>query len=135
MSHYKKNIRAASFAIVVSSLVGGLPVEVSAQEADAQAGKIVFNNSCRTCHTLKPGDARLGPDLAGIIGRKAGAGEGYSYSSAMKNAGITWDEANLDRFIADPNAVIPNNNMKPYTGMSSESDRKNLIAYLKAGDQ
>lgn len=104
-----------------------------AQQGDAGAGKLVFNNSCRTCHTLDPGDARLGPDLAGIVGRKAGSAEGYAYSSAMKNAGLTWDEATLERFITDPQAVVPNNNMKPYAGMSSQKDRANLIAFLKSG--
>ncbi|MDF2996333.1 MAG: Cytochrome c class [Xanthobacteraceae bacterium] len=117
---------AAAFILLATTSAG-------AQSGDANAGKIAFNNACRTCHTLKPGDARLGPDLASIIGRKAGTGQGYNYSSAMKDAGVTWDEATLDRFIADPQAVVPNNNMKPFNGISSQQDRANLIAFLKSG--
>lgn len=133
MADRGKIIRTRASLILAFSALAFPAAQVSANEGDAQAGKLVFNNACRTCHTLTPGDARLGPDLAGIVGRKAGTGQGYSYSSAMKNADLTWDEANLDRFIADPNAVVPNNNMKPYTGMSSEKDRSDLIAYLKSG--
>jgi cytochrome c len=108
--------------------------ELAAQAGDPDAGKLIFNNACRTCHTLTSGDARLGPDLDGIIGREAGSGHGYAYSSAMKGAGLHWDEATLDRFIADPQAVVPNNNMKPFAGISSQQDRANLIAFLKSGN-
>jgi cytochrome c len=97
-------------------------------------GQAPFNNQCRTCHTVKEGDNRLGPSLHSILGAKAGANSGYaSYSQAMKTAGVTWDEATLDRFIADPEAVIPNNNMKPFKGIPDAAVRKAIVAYLKAG--
>jgi cytochrome c len=95
-------------------------------------GQLVFNNACRTCHTLKQGDNRLGPNLSGIIGRKAGSLPDYNnYSSSMKNAGVTWDKATLDRFIADPDAVVPGHNMKPYGGLANADERAKIIAFLE----
>ena len=99
--------------------------------ADQQDGQLLFNNACRTCHTMRADDNRLGPNLHGIVGRKAGSLAGYGYSSSMAGAGLVWDKATLDRFIADPDAVVPNNNMKPYGGITSAEDRGKLIAYLE----
>jgi cytochrome c len=73
----------------------------------AADSELTFNNVCRTCHTLKEGDNRLGPNLHNIIGRKAGSVPDYGYSSAMKDADLTWDKATLDRFIANPDQVVP----------------------------
>lgn len=96
------------------------------------AGKAAFNNNCRTCHSLKPGDNRLGPSLGGIVGAKAGSRPDYpNYSGAMKGAGITWDEQTLDRFITNPEEVVPNNNMKPFKGVPDPAVRKNIIEALK----
>ena len=65
------------------------------QDGDIATGQLVFNNACRTCHTTKEGDNRLGPHLYKIIGRKAGSLSNYGYSSAMKSADFIWDEAKL----------------------------------------
>ena len=96
-------------------------------------GELAFNNTCRTCHTVKEGDNRLGPSLAGLIGRKAGSLPGYPFSDAMKKSSVVWDEATLDRFIEHPDAVVPGNNMKPFAGLPTADDRAAIIAYLKAG--
>jgi cytochrome c len=102
-------------------------------DADVSAGKAAFNNNCRTCHSPKPGDNRLGPALGGIVGAKAGTRPGYgNYSQAMKSSGVTWDEQTLDRFIANPEEVVPNNNMKPFKGVADANVRKSIIAALKA---
>ncbi len=94
-------------------------------------GQVAFNNHCRTCHSVKEGDNRLGPSLHGIIGRKAGTVPGYAaYSGSMKGAGITWDEATLEKFIADPEAVVRNNNMKPYKGIPDAKVRQQIVDYL-----
>jgi cytochrome c len=99
----------------------------------ANAGPEAFNNNCRTCHSVKEGDNRLGPSLNKILGRKAGTAPGYSnYSQGLKSSDITWDEMTLDKFIANPDAVIPNNNMKPFTGVSDEAVRAKIIAFLKS---
>ena len=115
--------------VVTCSLVIALFVAVP---TTAQEG-VEFNNHCRTCHSLKPNDNRMGPTLHNIFGAKAGAGQGYAnYSEGLKTSGVTWDEATLDKFIANPNAVVPNNNMKPYSGIADESVRKRIVEFLKS---
>ena len=103
------------------------------QGADAAAGQQAFNNACRTCHTVKEGDNRQGPNLHRIIGRKAGSLPGYGYSSAMKEAGFAWDADKLERFMANPDAVVSGNTMKPYSGLASADDRAKIIAFLQSG--
>jgi cytochrome c len=93
-----------------------------------------FNNSCRTCHTVKEGDNRLGPNLHKIIGRKAGSLPDYAYSSAMKDAGFTWDQDKLTQFITNPDQIVSGNRMKPYTGLSAEEAGK-VVAYLQAAGE
>jgi cytochrome c len=104
----------------------------TAGKSVAADSQLTFNNVCRTCHTLKEGDNRLGPNLHNIIGRKAGSVPEYAYSSAMKDADLTWDRATLDRFIANPDQVVPGNKMKPYGGLTSAEERSKIIAFLEA---
>ncbi len=101
-----------------------------AEQSADDSGQLLFNNACRTCHSLKEGDNRLGPNLFKIVGRKAGALPKYSYSGAMKDADMVWDKATLDRFIANPDQVIPGHNMKPYGGLASSEERTKIIAFL-----
>jgi cytochrome c len=107
------------------------PEESTSQNAEVTAGQQVFNNICRTCHSTKEGDNRLGPHVRGIIGRQAGSLPNYSYSSAMKGANFVWDEEKLERFIAHPDETVPGNNMKPYSGLASAESREKLIVFLK----
>jgi cytochrome c len=100
------------------------------QGTEGVSGQQAFNNACRTCHIMREGDNRLGPNLHKIVGRKAGSLPDYGFSSAMKEAGFVWDEEKLDRFIANPDEVVPGNSMKPYGGLSSSEDRKKIIAFL-----
>jgi cytochrome c len=117
--------------LVASALAGPLASAADAPQT-ASADKAAFNNNCRTCHSPKEGDNRLGPSLGEIIGAKAGTRPGYpNYSQALKSSGITWDEQTLDRFIANPDEVIPNNNMKPFKGVPDANVRKKIIASLK----
>jgi cytochrome c len=104
---------------------------VAARADTNEDNQMAFNNACRTCHAIKPDDHRLGPSLHGVIGRKAGSAEGFQFSSAMKAAGITWDEKNLDQFIANPDQVVHGNGMKPFTGISDAKQRGEIVAYLK----
>src|SRR5262249_12081656 len=100
--------------------------------ADTESGQLTFNNGCRTCHTTKEGDNRLGPNLHNIIGRIAGSLQNYGYSSAMKGADFVWDKEKLDRFIATPDEVVPGNNMKPYGGLTSARERAKGIVFLES---
>jgi cytochrome c len=105
------------------------PAPALAQGSDP--GQIAFNNACRTCHSVRQGDNRLGPSLHGVIGRKAGSLPNYNSSESLKKADIVWDKNNLDRFIANPDQVVPGNNMKPYGGITSTEERAKIVEYLE----
>jgi cytochrome c len=103
----------------------------AAPGAKAQdAGEAVFKRYCAVCHSVEAGKNKIGPSLAGIIGRKAGSVPGYSYTDANKNSGVTWDDNNLDTYLTDPKKFIPGTKML-FAGVKSDDDRKALIAYLK----
>jgi cytochrome c len=102
-------------------------------DGDAEAGKKVFNK-CKICHTLEAGVNKVGPSLAGIVGRPAGAVEGFKYSEAMTGSGLTWDAATIDQYLADPKGFVPGNKMA-FVGLKKEEDRANVIAYLQSGGQ
>jgi nitrite reductase (NO-forming) len=97
---------------------------------DAAAGRQVFRK-CQACHSMEPGKNMLGPSLAGLLGRKAGSESGYNYSSAMKQANITWDAKTLDAYLADPQKSVPGNKM-PFPGLKTDHDRADIIAFLAA---
>lgn len=123
------NIVVAWFAALLGALGCAL---AQGTPPDMGDGQVAFNNACRTCHTMREGDNRLGPNLYKIVGRKSGSVPGYGYSSAMKNADIVWDKANLERFIANPDEVVRGNAMKPYGGVASPDARAKILAYLEA---
>ncbi|HEX6111659.1 MAG TPA: c-type cytochrome [Geminicoccaceae bacterium] len=100
-------------------------------DVDPEEAKLAFNNHCRQCHVTREGDNRLGPSLYGVFEREAGSAPGYAYSSAMKNADLVWDAGNLDRYIEKPDAVVPGNKMKPYSGISDPEERAKIIAHLE----
>lgn len=116
--------------ILAAALLAGA---TSAQAQDAAAGEKVFAG-CRACHqvgeTAKNG---VGPVLNGLFGRKAGTVEGYNYSPANKNSGLTWDEATFRTYIANPRAAMPGTKMV-YAGLKDEQRVSDLIAYLKQFD-
>ena len=105
----------------------------AAQPGDAENGKDVFK-VCRPCHQVGPGARNgIGPTLNGIVGSKAGTIAGFTYSEANKEAGtkgLVWTEDNLFMYLENPAAFMPGNKMT-YAGMKDETDRRDLIAYLK----
>ena len=109
---------------------------VAESAAAAESGQVAFNNRCRTCHSVREGDNRLGPSLHNIFGAKAGSSEGFAaYSQALRNSGIVWNEDTLTKFVTNPDALIPGNNMKPYPGITDETERKQIVEYLKSSRQ
>lgn len=120
-------------AAAISWLAAVSTFFVAAPVFAADDAQVAFNNHCRTCHSIKEGDNRLGPSLHNIYGSKAAASAGYaSYSQGLASSEITWDEATLDKFIANPEQVVSNNNMKPYKGIDDQAVRKRIIAFLKS---
>lgn len=110
--------------------VSALAVSTSAMAQDAAAGEKVFIK-CKACHQVGEGAKNLvGPELNGVVGRKAGSVEGYSYSEANKSSGITWDEATLKEYLKNPKAKVPGTKMA-FAGLQSETEIDNVIAYLK----
>lgn len=99
-------------------------------KGDPVLGKKVFMR-CIACHAVTPSAAaKMGPNLAGVVGRKAGAAPGFKYSAAMKKANLKWDDATLDKWLAKPSAVVPGTSMA-FAGVPSADDRAAVIAYLK----
>jgi cytochrome c len=120
-------IRRLAAGAAVFALLCALQAQASDDDLE-----ITFNDHCRECHSFLKDDNRLGPSLYGVIGRKAGSLEGFAYSESLKDSGVTWDEPTLDKWIANPGAVIPGNQMSPpYGGVADAAIRKRIIAYLK----
>ena len=124
-------LRAISSAAVLL-LAGALAAHA---DGDAALGKKVFNR-CIACHEAATDRDKVGPHLLGVVGRKAGSAESFAghYSQAMKNAGaggLVWDEANLTEYLKAPRQKVPGNRMA-FTGLTSDDDIANVIAYLKA---
>ncbi|MBR0645327.1 c-type cytochrome [Plastoroseomonas hellenica] len=105
-----------------------LPAAAGAQEAGE--GERLFRQRCASCHATQAGQNRGGPSLAGIAGRRAGSGEGARYSSALRESGLTWDDASLDRFLANPRQTVPGTTMA--VNVPNESQRQSLIAFLRS---
>jgi len=97
-------------------------------KGDATAGEKVFVQ-CKTCHVTDPGQNRIGPSLAGIVGRAAGTVAGYSYSPANKNSGITWSQEKLFQYLENPQRVVPGTKMA-FAGIQDPQKRADLIAWL-----
>ena len=116
-----------SAALVAASLCPALA-------QDAASGEKVFAQ-CRACHQVgESAKNAVGPVLNGLFGRPAGTVEGYAYSPANKNSGITWDEATFRDYIKDPKAKIPGTKMI-YAGLKDEQRINDLVAYLKQFDK
>jgi cytochrome c2 len=102
----------------------------SATQASASTPPAAFAQ-CAMCHSVKPGETRIGPSLAGVFGTKAGEIPGYPFSPAMKKSGLTWDEPTLDRFLTAPMKVVPGTRMA-FAGIPDAAKRQAVIAYLKS---
>lgn len=108
------------------ALAAMLLAPVAATAADAPAAF----NQCKACHKVEAGKHGVGPSLFGVFGAKAGHAEGYKYSDAHLKSGLTWDEANLTKYLADPKATVPGNKMA-FAGLKKPEDVKAVIDYLK----
>lgn len=119
-----KRVTMAAAILAAAAALGA-----QAGTAAAADGADVFNNNCAVCHSTDPGTNKLGPSLAGVVGRKSASLSDYSYSPAMTKANLTWDKATLDKYLTDPQAMVPGTKML-FPGIKDAGDRKALIDYL-----
>ena len=118
--------RLAAYFIFAGALFA-VPGIAAAQ--DLAAGEAFFHK-CQACHAVGPGAKNnLGPELNGLVGRKAGTAAGYQYSPALKNAGFAWDQTSFAAFMADPRGKIPGNKMA-FAGIKDQAEIASLWAYL-----
>lgn len=109
-------------------VAAALAIAGPTRAADLKHGKAVFVQ-CAACHSFDPASNGLGPNLIGIVGRKAASVESYVYSPPMRRSSITWTKPKLDAFLADPQGVVRGTKM-PFAGLAASNDRADLIAYL-----
>ena len=114
----------------VTLMAGAVALATAAQASgDAKAGAQVFKR-CAICHSnTKGAPNKIGPNLWGVVGSKAGTVPGYNFSAAMKKSGITWTDEKLEDYIMHPHQVVPGNKM-PFAGLSSHKQADDLVAYL-----
>ena len=118
-----------SHAIAAAAVLAAL-IALPAGAQDAAAGEKVFA-PCKICHQIgEKARNSVGPELNGVIGRKAGSVPGYAYSPANRDSGLTWDEATFTTYIQDPQAKIPGTKMV-FPGIKDPQQIKDLIAYLQ----
>lgn len=121
------------FATIVAIVLTALPMVASAdpQAARIESGRRLFQR-CASCHTVGPGAVNgFGPQLNGIVGRKAGSAVGYAYSPALRASRIVWDERTLAAFIRDSDKVVPGNKMRFFSFMS-EKQALEIVAFMAA---
>ena len=118
-------------SILTAVLIAAVSVPAMAQ--DAQKGKTVFN-VCLACHTIGPGaQNKIGPELNGLDGRKAGTVSNFEYSDANKSSGIVWNEETFEDYIKNPAAKVPGTKMI-FPGIKNEQQEKDLWAYISQFD-
>jgi len=115
-------------AIVAGSCIAGATLAaMTALQGDPIRGRTLYQG-CTGCHSVDDND--LGPRHRGVVGRRAGSIQDYSYSPALKNSGLTWDEATLDRWLTNPSALVPGTKM--FFKLDAAQDRADVISYLES---
>ena len=115
-------------AIVAGGCVAGATLAaVTALQGDPNRGRTLYQG-CTGCLSVDDND--LGPRHRGVVGRRAGSIQDYSYSPALKNSGLTWDEATLDRWLTNPSAMVPGTKM--FFKLDAAQDRADVISYLES---
>lgn len=97
---------------------------------DSLPGERLYNQRCASCHGTAEKPSRVGPSLVGVVGRMAGTAEGFKFSTALGDSGLTWDAQTLDTFLTNPAALVPGTRMA--TRIARADDRALLIEFLTA---
>lgn len=118
-----RNHGAAALALLAATVLAHA-------EGDPAQGQRLFESRCIACHSID--SHRVGPALRGVFGRRAGAAHGYDYSAAVKESAVVWTAQSLERWLSNPEALIPGQKMGYSVGEAR--DRADLIAYLRAAN-
>ena len=138
MRYGARTVAALALAAALAACGGSKQDEqpAAASEAAAPAAEATLADrpppafaQCMSCHSVEPGKNLIGPSLHGVVGRRAASLPGYSYSPALKGAGLTWDAATLDKWIEGPMKLVPGTKMT-YAGLADPAKRKALIDWL-----
>uniref|UniRef100_B0T1W7 Cytochrome c class I n=1 Tax=Caulobacter sp. (strain K31) TaxID=366602 RepID=B0T1W7_CAUSK len=113
------------YPLTLAVVLTGMATSAVAAQPSGQA---VFEQRCSICHALAPAPGKMGPPLAGVVGRKAGTAPGFAYSAALKAYGVTWTPETLDAFVKAPSKTVPGTKM--LLGAPDDQQRAAVIAYL-----
>lgn len=119
----------------MSTVALALALSSQAHAANPTHGAAIFKATCGVCHMARSDASRadlatrIGPNLWGVVGRKAGTYKGFAYSYAMRSSGVTWTDDQLRRYIAEPQKTVPNVRMS-FAGLKNRQDVEDVIAYL-----
>lgn len=119
-----KNKTGALAGIALGALAAG-------SAAAAPDGHQLFQRYCNICHSTQAGQNKVGPSLAGVVGRASGTEPDFNYSDAMLRAHKTWDETTLDKYLTNPKAMVPGTKML-FIGVKNPDERHAIIDYLKS---
>ncbi len=121
--------RCIRFLATIFITFAAYPHAATQASGGSEIGQELFE-SCARCHTLRPGEHKVGPTLVDLFGREAGTQEGYRYSGVLRDSGIVWDDTSLDAFLANPRSFLPGSRMS-FRGIDDDHDRQDLIDWLR----
>ena len=129
-------MRRAIFAMT-ALLAGAAPaladtdLDARLAAANLKRGQLLYM-VCKACHDVEAGlPHKVGPNLHGMFGRKAGTAEGFRYTDALVKSGIVWTPETMDAWLKQPGAMVPGNGMA-FAGIANDADRASLVAWLMA---
>ena len=126
-----KGIRTGHVVLGLTASLGGMSLAWLASAATpAGIPSAADFSRCAGCHSTQAGQNKIGPSLAGVVGRSSGSVPGYDYSDAMKNAHLTWDQQTLDKFLQSPGGLV--HGTKMFATVPDAGTRQRVIAYLKS---
>src|SRR5438309_8864845 len=126
-----KGIRTGHVVLGLTASLGGISLAWLASAATPAGAPTAADFSrCAGCHSTQAGQNKIGPSLAGVFGKPSGSVPGYSYSAALKNAHLTWDQQTLDKFLQNPGGLV--HGTKMFATVPDADARQRVIAYLKS---
>ncbi len=125
-------ITALAALVAVAAPASADPdLEARLAAANLKRGQLLYM-ACKACHDVEAGlPHKVGPNLHGMFGRKAGSAEGFKYTDALVKSGIVWTPETMDSWLKQPGALVPGNGMA-FAGIANDADRASLIAWLMA---